>query len=96
MAKEIFELDEISFGKKYRIEVADPQSFTGAFDEDQSVYENAQPESRSGSNVEFLVNSDGTDEFGDEFDAYEDIPDENIVSVFQDDLNEKRVRIFEQ
>ncbi len=96
MAKEIFELDQISFGKKYRIEVADPGTFTGAWFEDQDVYENAQPESRSGSNVEFLVNSDGKDEFGEDFDAYEDIPDENIVSIDDEDLIEKRVRIFEQ
>lgn len=92
--KPILNISDISFGKKYTIEVLSDE-FKGSFN-GESKFIDCVPECGVGNNMDFSFDFDGFDKYGDPIDDYCDIPEENIVVVSQEDINNNLVKIYEQ
>lgn len=89
MSKEIKSTEEIKFGKTYQIEVLSDE-FEGSFDDDTKVFTECSPEVKTKGSVDFSFDNEG-----EEYDGYEDIPDENIIVVNQEDIDKGFVVVRE-
>jgi hypothetical protein len=84
MSKEIKSVEEIKFNKTYQIEVLLPEQFEGSFDPYKTVFTECAPEVKVADGVDFSFDIDDEEE---EYEGYEDIPDENIVVIQQSDID---------
>ena len=79
--------EEIQFGRTYQIEVLSDK-FEGAIDDDMKVFTECTPEVQVVGSVDFSFDIEDGEE-------YDDIPDENIIVVNQDDIDNGYVVIRE-